>query len=138
MSHLSEKLEEANRREQHVFLWDKTGQVPCYFEGTVVDFTQQMVQVALAQKHDVNSILTKALNGLSSELIQAMATGSHFLINLGMLAPNFDTVYTDDKIFPAETIFDCKRWRLTRVHSRFVARVTSSALTSVRSANSPS
>lgn len=58
---LHDKFQDANKANKHVFLWDKTGQVPVYHEGPVVEFTEQMVQVALAKKHDVNEILTQSL-----------------------------------------------------------------------------
>lgn len=113
-------LEEANSKNQHVFLWDKTGQVSTYHEGPVIDFTEQMVRVALAQRHDVNGILTESLQLLRTGLAQAMVTGSHLLVNLGMLAPNFGSVYTDKEIFPTEAIFRCSHWRHRRFHTRFL------------------
>jgi len=39
LSVLEHKLQDANKANKHVFLWDKTGQVPVYHEGTVVEFT---------------------------------------------------------------------------------------------------
>ena len=91
-----------------------------YHEGTVLDFTEQMVRVALAQRHEVNEILTESLQLLRTELAQAMVTGSHLLVNLGMLAPNFCSVYTDDEIFPTEAIFRCSHLRRRRFHGRFL------------------
>ena len=40
---LPRELEEARVAGQHVFIWDKTGVVPLYFDGKAVDFTEQMV-----------------------------------------------------------------------------------------------
>ena len=52
---------------------------------------------------------------LQNDLAEAMVNGNRLLLNLGMLAPDFHTVYTS-KDFPTYDIFDAKRWRTKRGH----------------------
>ena len=74
-----------------------------------------MVDVALADRESVKPVINKALQSLRSALVSAIMAGSPFLINLGMLNPDFIRVYTHPRIFPAADIFDKQR-----LHSRSV------------------
>ena len=62
-------------REQgkHLFIWDKTGLVPTYFEefGVHKEFTNEMVSVALA-KANINKVLDSSLESLGNALVQAL------------------------------------------------------------------
>ena len=114
---------------QHVFVWDHTGLVPVVFDGVHKEFTIEMVNVALTDKGSVKDVLNDGLRSLQSDLIEAMRTGSQFLLNLGMLAPDFTSVYTSPDLFPSELIFDCKRWRKPRHHLRYM-RASDTAVSS--------
>ena len=67
-----------------------------------------MVDVALANV-DVHSVLDNGLQGLRNALSQSLRTGSPLLINLGMLAPDFMSIYAHPDIFPSHTIFNWNR-----------------------------
>ena len=114
----------ASENDQNLFIWDKTGGVPSEFEtfGVNNEFTCKMVDVALA-KRSIDTVLGTALESLRAALVSSMEAGSPFLINLGMLNPDFYNVYTRRRIFPAADIFD-----LARLRSRSVleplARIT--------------
>ena len=67
-----------------------------YFEafGIHNEFTLEMVKVALAKYPDVDSVLDSSLTYLKDVIVQSMCTQSSLLINLGMLGPDFNSVYT--------------------------------------------
>ena len=52
-------MQEAREIGKHVFVWDKTGLVPTFFEnfGINKEFTIEMVRVALADADAVESAL---------------------------------------------------------------------------------
>ena len=64
-----------------------------------------MVDVALA-KDSVDNVLDHGLRTLRDSLTSAMSANKPFLINLGMLNPDFHEVYTHYRYFPAAKIFD--------------------------------
>ena len=72
-----------------------------------MDFTHDMVSVALATSQSgVDKALNGSLSVLMKEVLTSMTNGSCLLLNLGMLAPDFNGVYTDDELFPADKVFD--------------------------------
>lgn len=111
-------MRQARSTGQNVFIWDRDGRVPVFFEtfGLTKDFTDEMVQVALSNKGNVNKTLSRSLGLLMDSLLSAMDTGTHLLLNLGMLAPDFKEVYTDDDLFPAQKVFNASKWRLEGTH----------------------
>ena len=64
-----------------------------------------MVEVALAQSASLEEVLTCSLHDLRKSLAEAHSTDRPLLINLGLLAPDFNRVYTDPEIWPADKIF---------------------------------
>lgn len=64
-----------------------------------------MVNVALAKK-GVEDVLDEGLASLRQAMVDAYVTDKPFLINLGLLGPDFNSVYRHDKVWPSETIFD--------------------------------
>ena len=106
---LPEKIEEARMAGKHVFLWDMTGQLPLILDGIHFDFTDDMIQVALSEQSSVNETLERGLKRVQAHMFEAMQTGCNFMLNLGMLAPDFNKVYTDADFFPASKVFDCQR-----------------------------
>ena len=107
---LQMRIDEARSSGKHLFVWDRTGQVPMHFEnfGINKEFTVEMVSVALADV-DVHTVLDSGLQGLRSALAESLSTGNPLLINLGMLAPDFKSVYAHPEIFPSNTIFSWSR-----------------------------
>lgn len=64
-----------------------------------------MVEVALA-KDDYESAIYSGLQGLRGVVAQSLSSGTPLLINLGMLGPDFKSVYTHPEFFPASSIFN--------------------------------
>ena len=118
-------MAKASANGQILFIWDKSGGVPTEFEtfGVNKEFTIEMVGVALA-KTRVESVLEMALKSLRVALVSSMEAGSPFLINLGMLNPDFKRIYTRPKIFPAAEIFDQTCLRSHRVHQNLIRNDT--------------
>ena len=69
VENLEQRGIEAREQGRHLFVWDKAGQAPLYFEnfGIHKEFTLDMVSVAL-EKSDVQSVLYAGLMGLRSAL----------------------------------------------------------------------
>ena len=120
-------MEEASLNDKNLFIWDKTGRVPSEFEafdGVNKEFTCQMVDVALADKDSVIPVVKLALESLRFALVYAMEAGRPFLINLGMLNPDFYRVYTHRRVFPAAKIFDKQQLHSKSVLSRLIRKET--------------
>ena len=137
LDELPQRLEEARLAGQNVFIWDRTGVVSLYFDGVTADFTEQMVKVALAKKNQIQPVMDESLAMLQTQLVEAMQTGNKLLLNLGMLAPDFHNVYTNRDIFPAEEIFDSKRWRTRRCHQPYLRKANESTASSSSAATQP-
>ena len=73
--------------------------------GIHKEFTREMIDVALASE-DVEEVIDLGLISLRNSLDEAVEADKPLLINLGMLNPNFNNVYTDDTIFPSSKIFN--------------------------------
>ena len=82
-----------------------------FFQGAQTDFIDGMVQIALSDNQNFKQVREHTLKKLGLDLLQAMVIGEHFLLDLGMLSPNFNTVYCDADSFPADQIFDNDRTR---------------------------
>ena len=54
----------ARKERKHVYLWDRTGLVPLFFDGVIGDFTHHMVEVALAKKNSSTDIKLKLKEAL--------------------------------------------------------------------------
>jgi len=66
-----------------------------------------MVDVALTeQDKEVDNVRSRGLKRLRKKMIRAKVDDRPLLINMGMLEPDFRTIYTDEDIFPASDIFD--------------------------------
>ena len=130
---LPEQLEKARLAEKHVLLWDLTGSVPLYMDdANEADFMHEMVKVALCKKPSLHSVLMNALKLLRQHLINSMVSGTCMLLNLGMLTPDFRKVYTNDEVFPANIIFDSKKWNYRRAHLPYLERYIKGDSTSAR------
>ena len=92
-----------------MFLWDCTGSVACFFDGDHKDFTVEMVEVAMCDTASAQRVISDSLWSLGRDLVDAMQYGRQFLLNLGLLKPDFRRVYTCPEAFPADMIFDNKR-----------------------------
>ncbi len=64
-----------------------------------------MVDVALAQG-TVDQTLNTALTKLRDAVVLAHQTNKPLLLNLGMLGPDFNRIYTHEEIWPAEHVFN--------------------------------
>ena len=64
LDQLSDLVNQARKERKHVFLWDRTGLVPLFFDGMVGDFTDQMVEVALAKRNSQSDIKQKLKDAL--------------------------------------------------------------------------
>lgn len=64
-----------------------------------------MVDVALAQD-TVDQTLNTALTKLRDAVVQASEINKPLLLNLGMLGPDFNRIYTHDEIWPAQHVFN--------------------------------
>ena len=108
LDHLQESVDEASRLGKHLFIWDRTGGVASHFSefGFHIDFIPDMVKVALSDYQNLHSDLEDGLTSLRNSLAQALHAQLPMLVNLGMLAPDFNTVYTCGDIFDADVIFD--------------------------------
>lgn len=108
LSRLERCVERASVNGQHLFIWDQTGQASCFFElfGIHNEFTERMVEVAMAKSECLEEALTSSLHDLRRSLTEAHSTERPLLINLGLLAPDFNRVYTDPEIWPADKIYD--------------------------------
>ena len=78
---------EAREQGKHLFIWDKSGQVPTYFAefGIHKEYTEDMIRVALASKNNVVDVLDESLDSLRKSLVESLCSESPLLINLGML-----------------------------------------------------
>ena len=79
-----------------------------------------MVQVALASSDKVSEILDLGLTGLNTALAQSIESGAPLLINLGMLAPDFNRVYTHREIFPSNLIFDWPSLQIQQLQQKLL------------------
>mgnify|MGYP000943427109 FL=1 len=99
-----------------------------YFEdfGICQDFTQELVKVATADAHVQEQVLIQSLATLRCQLVQSLRDTKPLLINLGMLGPNFNDVYTHPVIFPASQIFDFENMQSKRFY-RSLINITKSS-----------
>ncbi len=86
--------------------------MPTYFSefGIHQEFTHEMVDVALA-----------GLWKLRDAVDQAIEHDKPILLNIGMLGPDFNRVYTHVEVWPAAELFDWAKFQnecLTRPHIR--------------------
>ena len=133
MSELKELVDDSRAQEKNLFLWDKAGQIPLYFDGVCADFTDDLVRAAMTNSDRGFERKVKAgLCNLRQHLMTAMSEGKPMLLNIGMLAPDFCKVYTDEGLFPAETLFNRKKW--STQHKEFMSKVY--AVTNRTAANS--
>ena len=81
--------------------------VPMWFDcvGSTHDLTVDLVRVALSGE-DYEAVLDEALLTLNKALAGAIRQDKALLINIGMLAPDFRSVYTDQRLFPANKVFN--------------------------------
>ena len=84
--------------------------------GINKEFTVEMVDVALAQKAQTDAMVDLGLLQLRSALVASLSTGRPLLINIGMLSPDFNRVYTNAEIFPARHVFDRNQLLSERIH----------------------
>jgi len=122
LNDLQNCVDEARRLSKHLFVWDRSGQVGTYFAefGIHMEFITDMVNVALSTQDKVTGVLDTGLIRLSDSLVTSLQTQMPLLINLGMLSPDFNRVYSHREIFPAETIFDWTQINSRHVHSKFM------------------
>ena len=68
LNYLEREVMAARESCQHLFIWDKTGRVPAFFEifgGLHVEFTNCMVDVALTREdQEVDNVRTVGLQHL--------------------------------------------------------------------------
>ena len=107
IENMQDVVAESKRNRQHLFILDTNGAVNTYFEefGTIKDFTREMVQVAVCSESTQIDVLDASLKSLGDSLRRASQEGQPFLINLGMLKPDFKKVYTHTTSFPSKSIF---------------------------------
>ena len=74
-----------------------------------------MVSVAMADDNRAQSVLLSSLQNLRDSVLESLCSGSPLLINLGMLSPDFDKVYTHPEFFPSEAILNYDSLQTSRL-----------------------
>ena len=84
-----------------------------------------MVDVAIATPDSIFDVLCKGMSSLGESLVQALSSDTPLMINLGMLRPNFITVYTHRDVFPSDTIFDWAELQTKKVQTKLLQNTAS-------------
>ena len=108
MKLLMNSVNQAREKGRYCVIFDKNGNVPVFFhkKQAIVPFMKEIV----AYRADK---ITKegALETLRAGLVNAMRVGSAYAINLGSLAPDFNSEFKDEKLWPFDEIADFDEWR---------------------------
>ena len=102
-------VKDALELQKYTIMWDKHGKVPFYYnyKSNIVEFNKDIAAVSAKMKP-----IEEALEYLRVKLVSSMRTGDPLIIYLDSFMPDFFQEYTsDEKNFPAYSIFDFKEWR---------------------------
>ena len=111
------QVDQAREKGKYCVIFDRNGNVPVFFhkKQSIVPFMKEVVAYKAGK-------ITKegALETLRAGLVGSMRLGSAYAINLGNLAPDFNTEYKDDKLWPIDDIADFDEWREDEKYMKIV------------------
>lgn len=107
LKRLDIEIQLARDRNQYCLIFDKSGQAATFFsyKANLKDFAKEVVANKIGKKLKKDSIEL-----LRKSLVYSIKAGEVMVVNCDKTLPDFTKVYTHDKEFPTQKIFDYDLW----------------------------